>query len=101
MFSHQPYCQNEHRKLKSVSDANLGTKMGAKTISLTAAQNGRHAHFLPIDYGSSGGTRRGVPHWSDSAVLDENHVFDSGSSGEGAAHENRQPSLYLNYLVKV
>ena len=75
--------------------------MGAKTISLTAAQNGRHTHSLPIDYGSSGGTRRGVPHWSDSAVLDENHVFDSGYSGEGAAHENRQPSLSLNQIIKI
>ena len=75
--------------------------MGAKNISLTATQNGRHAHFMPIDYGSSGGTMRGVPHWSDSSKYDENHVFDTGYSGEGAAHENRQPSLYLYQIIKI
>ena len=87
--------------MRKASDANLGTKMGAKNISLTATQNGRHAHFMPIDYGSSGGTMRGVPHWSDSSKYDEYHVFDTGYSGEGAAHENRQPSLYLYQIIKI
>ena len=25
----------------------------------------------------------------------------TGSSGNGAAHENRQPSLYLNQIIKI
>lgn len=81
-------------------DTNLGSKSGAANVSLTAAQNGRHAHPLPIDYGSASGTMRGVPHWSDKSSYDEYHVFDTGYSGEGAAHENRQPSLYLYHIIK-
>ena len=67
------------------SDANLGQKVGAKSVSLTEAQNGRHSHMLPMDYGR----------------FDTNRSYNSADSGEGAAHENRQPSLSLNQIIKV
>ena len=82
------------------SDANLGQKVGAKSVSLNEAQNGRHSHMLPMDYGQHDGSNRGPNVWSDYGRFDTNRSYNSADSGEGAAHENRQPSLYLNYLIK-
>ena len=83
------------------SDANLGQKVGAKSVSLTEAQNGRHSHMLPMDYGQHDGSNRGPDIWSDYGRFDTNRSYNSADSGEGAAHENRQPSLSLNQIIKV
>ena len=83
------------------SDANLGQKVGAKSVSLTEAQNGRHSHMLPMDYGKHDGSNRGPDVWSDYGRFDTNRSYNSADSGEGAAHENRQPSLSLNQIIKI
>ena len=81
------------------SDANLGAAVGAQTVSLTAAQNGPHNHMTLIDYKNLMGT----PEGSNSFQVRQEPAgaVTTGVSGNGAAHENRQPSLYLNYIVKI
>lgn len=81
------------------SDANLGAVAGARTVSLTAAQNGPHSHTTLLDYKNLMGTPEGSN--SFQARQEPAGAVTTGSSGNGAAHENRQPSLYLNYVVKV
>ena len=81
------------------SDANLGTIAGVQTVSLTAAQNGPHNHTTLIDYKNLMGTPEGSN--SFQARQEPAGAATTGPSGNGAAHENRQPSLYLNYIVKV
>ena len=81
------------------SDANLGATAGVLSVSLTAAQNGPHNHTTLIDYKNLMGTPEGSN--SFQARQEPAGAVTTGSSGNGAAHENRQPSLYLNYVVKV
>ena len=81
------------------SDANLGTIAGVQTVSLTAAQNGPHNHTTLNDYKNLMGTPEGSN--SFQARQEPAGAVTTGPSGNGAAHENRQPSLYLNYIVKV
>ena len=83
----------------SVSDANLGVAVGVQTVSLTAVQNGPHNHTTLIDYKNLMGT----PEGSNSFQVRQEPAgaVATGSSGNGAAHENRQPSLYLNQIIKI
>lgn len=79
------------------SDANLGGIFGSKSISLTADQNGPHAHSYTLYDGYTGtGTR-----YPQTADLAPNATTATDKSGSGAAHENRQPSLYLYYVIKI
>ncbi len=57
--------------------------------------------MLPMDYGQHDGSNRGPDVWSDYGRFDTNRSYNSADSGEGAAHENRQPSLSLNQIIKV
>ena len=81
------------------SDANWGAVAGVQTVSLTAAQNGPHSHTTLIDYRNLMGT----PEGSNSFQVRQEPAgaVATGSSGNGAAHENRQPSLYLNQMIKI
>ena len=81
------------------SDANLGAAAGVQSVSLTAAQNGPHNHTTLIDYKNLMGTQEGSN--SFQVRQEPAGAVTTGSSGNGAAHENRQPSLYLNQIIKV
>ena len=82
------------------SDSNLGKTVGEKVVALLASQNGPHGHYIAIDYGAHDGNLRGLSSWSDRAKYDVTGVMDTGRSGEGAPHNNMQPSLHLYYLIK-
>ena len=81
------------------SDANLGAAAGVQSVSLTAAQNGPHNHTTLIDYKNLMGTQEGSN--SFQVRQEPAGAVTTGSSGNGAAHENRQPSLYLNQIIKI
>ena len=81
------------------SDANLGAAAGVQSVSLTAAQNGPHNHTTLIDYKNLMGTQEGSN--SFQVRQEPAGAVATGSSGNGAAHENRQPSLYLNQMIKI
>ena len=81
------------------SDANLGAAAGVQSVSLTAAQNGPHNHTTLIDYKNLMGTQEGSN--SFQVRQEAAGAVTTGSSGNGAAHENRQPSLYLNQIIKI
>ena len=83
---------------KIASDANLGVTVGTNTVSLIGAQNGPHCHALTVGYEGFGG--------GDNLIQYKREQTNKGSlitdySGSGSPHNNMQPSLYLNYIVKI
>lgn len=78
----------------------LAAKRGAETHSLTATQNGQHDHVTPFgtasdggDYNASGSDPNRVNKVSSSRLSTE-------TSGTGAAHNNLQPSLCINFIIR-
>lgn len=73
----------------------FGSLLGSETHSLTASENAPHKHLTNVS-ASSGG----------SAALFSGYVSDTGqpiletsSSGNGAPHNNMQPSVVVHYLI--
>ena len=75
----------------------LGDTGGAETHTLTAAQLAAHTHTLALDQDSAIGGQvkaRGTDGNGTSGSM------NTGSSGSGSAHNNVQPTIILNYLIK-
>jgi microcystin-dependent protein len=70
----------------------LGATGGAETHTLTTAQMPAHTHGLDSDGGISGG---GAAARTNGAGTDQ----QTGSTGDGGAHNNVQPTIILNYIV--
>lgn len=80
----------------SLSNRTLGGMVGAETHTLSVAELPPHAHTIPMreDLGS---------YWSQSAASNgggPNGTLTTASVGSGGAHNNMQPSLVLNYIIK-
>lgn len=73
----------------------LGISGGAETVSLSSAQNGSHTHTQGA--ASPGGAY--VSGKGGSAVVETQAA--TASSGSGAAHQNTQPTLVLNKIIKL
>lgn len=73
----------------------LGGKGGEQVHSLTAAENGPHTHDVPVTntYTTSGAT---ITRSSNSPST----TNPTNSSGSGTGHNNMQPWIALNYIVK-
>lgn len=74
-----------------VDGATLGAVGGAQTHTLTTAQMPAHTHDGLFSTAAGGGA--GVTATSTSSNT-------SGSAGGGEAHNNTQPSIVLNYIIK-
>lgn len=78
---------------------------GANTVSLTADQNGPHTHS-----GTTSSSQQTVVPGSDLLGTHSNNMgkwgtvnitLTTGSSGKGAAHENRPPYYALYFIMKL
>ena len=78
---------------------------GANTVSLTADQNGPHSHS-----GTTSSSQQTVVPGSDLLGTHSNNMgkwgtvnitLTTGSSGKGAAHENRPPYYALYFIIKL
>ena len=89
----------------------LGAAGGAETHTLTEAQLAAHRHLTVVD--QSNGTTLSATNSivkSRSSGGDGNYVLESSTSeptfgrtsstGSGAAHNNVQPTIILNYIIK-
>lgn len=81
------------------ADANsLGTVEGEKTHALATDEGPKHTHTLLL---CDGGAGAGSSYAQVSKTKADNILQTTNSAGSGAAHNNMQPSLHLNYIVKV
>jgi microcystin-dependent protein len=93
----------------------LAQKRGEETHELTATENAEHQHLLfadvvrgagaPIVNTTNGAARAAVGDGNNDYSMKRSEDTDatlglSGTSGTGAGHNNIQPSLALNYIIR-
>ena len=111
---------NEHRKLKPVSDSNLGKTEGATSYTadttghvMTVDELAPHSHTEHGEvWANVSGKNYFTPttsdaNWINTETAGKRAALTTGITGGGKAHAHRfvastvQPSLHLNYLVKI
>ncbi len=81
-----------------VNGDTFGAAGGAETHSLTSAQNGAHTHSS-IEY-STGGGGAGITHPAKVGGVSSSATEVTASSGSGSAHNNVQPTIILNKIIR-
>ena len=82
----------------------LGTSGGAQTHTLTTAEIPQHTHtwsYYDAVSNTNDGGRSGA-RWDNSNDNEENivNITTNGGTGGGGTHNNMQPTLLLNYIIK-
>lgn len=90
------------------SDTNFGTlgkQVGASTVKLTVSQMPSHTHTSPYNAGArwlgSSGYANNNGAWASGYVFERDENIGSlHKTGGDQAHNNIQPSLVVNYIIK-
>lgn len=86
----------------NVAADTLGGTLGTETHALTTPEIPSHTHTYDDQYvaGTSGGAFTGPSVTNSTSTLDEQTGRVTGSTGSGTAHNNVQPSIAMNVLIK-
>lgn len=81
----------------------IGQKSGEETHALTDVENGPHTHAIPNEDGQpprrgAGGSAGRLPGVTFASYTDG--TVTTYSSGSGTAHNNMQPYIGMNYIIK-
>lgn len=86
-----------------VNGVTLGAAGGAQDHALTETQMPAHAHDLAMKYTTIGGAGSSRNYWTRSApdtLFDGTVTNGAATKGGGAAHNNTQPTIVTNYIIK-
>jgi microcystin-dependent protein len=86
----------------NVNARTLGGKLGTELHALSVAEIPSHDHdYDDIYYAEGGGgAEAGDDNASDTDNLPNSTVRISGATGSTTAHENMQPSMAMNWLIR-
>jgi len=93
-----------------ITGSTLGASGGAETSTLTTAQLPAHSHPFGTNLAANNGGwighafSFGGGHWGAAIGGNANTVFNKSSSnntGSGNPHGNTQPTIILNYIIKL
>lgn len=98
-------------RLTTIAGTTLGTGGGSETHTLTTAQLPAHQHFVSNGVDSTGGlTSTNYVNGQANPGTNNDYTLAGGatvadrgltsSTGSGSAHNNIQPTLVLNYIIK-
>jgi microcystin-dependent protein len=82
-----------------IDGTSLGSNGGSQTHTLTTAQLAAHTHGIPGSDQSMSGNPT-APYVSN-LVYNSSSGQPTDSAGGGQAHQNTQPSIILNYIIKI
>lgn len=95
---------------KELNYGRVGNTGGKPVVSLSAAQNASHDHFIANseNSGTDAGTTAIAANFMFTADPDGGYgsggvygTAKTGASGEGQSHENRPPYIVMAYIIKV
>ena len=78
----------------------LGNNGGAQTHTLTASQMPSHTHTTESAYGGAANASRLNNAASGGSGTSSFSYFNTSSAGSDTAHNNVQPTIILNYIIK-
>lgn len=87
-----------NRLTSPINGDTLGAAGGSQSHTLTTAQMPSHSHIMG-DFSDSGGLTAYIGEGSGASHSIRNNV-STQSTGSGQAHNNVQPTIILNYIIK-